>query len=77
MEIDHLCGNPFCCEVTHLEVVTRIVNGRRGQGLNDDGTCPAHPGSRRGSGRRACRECQNLAERTARGKGFLVWEEGL
>lgn len=30
LEIDHLCRQRDCCEVTHLEAVTRSVNVRRG-----------------------------------------------
>ncbi len=30
MQIDHLCRNPSCIEVSHLEVVTQAENLRRG-----------------------------------------------
>lgn len=30
MTIDHLCGNPLCCNVQHLDLVPAEVNGSRG-----------------------------------------------
>ncbi len=43
-QIDHLCKNKRCCEVSHMEVVTGAVNVRRHYGHTDDGICKKHGG---------------------------------
>ena len=72
MEIDHLCRNRACSEVTHLEVVTHEENVRRsrvGQYLAERTACksghPYTPGNTRrdSKGARVCRECARTAAR--------------
>lgn len=33
MDLDHLCRNRLCCNPAHMEVVTRVENLRRGDGI--------------------------------------------
>jgi HNH endonuclease len=77
--LDHLCQNPPCCNVTHLEPVTHKENILRGTGLaavNAAKThCPAgHPYDEantfwRTCGARLCRACHR--ERTRRYRAHL------
>ena len=64
LEIDHLCLNKACSEVTHFEAVTRLENMRRraalithcprGHAYDEVNTYNRKPGS---NGRRVCRTC--------------------
>lgn len=38
MEIDHICGNPSCCEITHLRAVTRSQNNENWINPNSNNT---------------------------------------
>jgi len=70
MEPDHLCRVPACHEITHLEAVTRKVNGLRGANsrfrAHAAGTCEKdHPMSGENlyvspGGQRKCRACMRL-----------------
>jgi len=57
MDLDHLCRNRACKEPTHLEVVTRSENLRRGE-LHGRGVCSLY--CPRGHRKRAskCQECK-------------------
>jgi hypothetical protein len=67
---DHLCRNPRCCEVLHLEPVTNAVNIRRAwNGTKDDnGDCRIHgPALMRKSGRvPRCAACTAIKKRKTR-----------
>lgn len=41
LDIDHLCRNPGCVRIDHLEPVTRGDNMRRGKVCNNAGVCRA------------------------------------
>ncbi len=73
--IDHLCGNPPCINVDHLDVVTQAVNARRGRSRRMEahraGTCTkghADLYERKdvGNGRFVCRECKRERRRDSR-----------
>lgn len=79
LQIDHLCRNRSCCNPDHLEAVTPRENNMRGIGVaarNASVThCPkGHPFDevntqfRKGSNRRACRECHRQSGRARYGK---------
>lgn len=69
MEIDHLCNNRACYEVTHLEAVTHAENVRRGwERHRRTDQCPSgHPYTAENlyihnkSGKRMCRACRREA----------------
>ena len=76
LELDHLCRNRACANLTHLEVVTRKENVRRGKaGVNQKVKthCPrghAYVGEnlyiRPTVGFRECRECKRERKRRSR-----------
>lgn len=64
--IDHLCRNPSCVNVEHLEAVPKIVNDLRGDSPNARNARKTHcknghefteENTRVRSGRRSCRTC--------------------
>jgi hypothetical protein len=66
LDLDHLCRNRACCEVSHLEPVTRQVNLLRGETIaarNAARThCPAEheytpENTQMKDGTRQCRQC--------------------
>lgn len=62
LEIDHLCHNPSCVQVKHLEAVTRTGNMRRTRPALSDHCIHGHPFDEantivRADGRRRCRQC--------------------
>lgn len=70
--LDHLCRNPACCNVAHLEPVTPAENVRRGnsgehqrlkthcpKGHPYDNTFVYKSGERAGKTHRRCRTCLN------------------
>lgn len=66
-EIDHLCNQRDCIEVTHLEAVTKAENLRR-QGERQTHCAQGHEYTdentyRRLSGHRDCRECIRVRAR--------------
>lgn len=74
LDIDHVCRNHRCCEVTHLDPVPRRINLLRGEGLTSKHAfathCPAgHPYDEKHThahgpdGRwRRCRECNRIKQ---------------
>jgi len=70
--IDHLCRNRRCCEVTHLEPVTRLENVRRGIGHGKETHCPQGHGYTPENtytdkrNRRSCKACAIERERRRR-----------
>lgn len=54
MDLDHLCRNTKCCNVAHLEPVTRQVNLLRGE------TLTAAHAEGRDCGFAACKNCQRF-----------------
>jgi hypothetical protein len=78
LEIDHLCCNPSCVEVTHLEPVTHAVNIRRSKKNH----CPAgHPYSGENlyvkGGARRCRICMTEQRRRRYEQRKAEYESGL
>ena len=83
-DLDHLCRNRACVELTHLEVVTRKENVRRGTGMRNGATyqsnkthCPSgHPYSTDNTmigtkGERKCRQCGQ-----ARNRNYWIRKRG-
>ncbi len=82
MTLDHLCCNPVCVNVEHLEPVTRAENTRRqwAAGRGNAGAkerakthCPrGHPydeaNTRRSGGRRYCRTCDRERARARKAR---------
>lgn len=76
MQIDHLCRNRRCVEVTHLEAVTQAENLRRGTGFSGRNARKTHcvrgheftPENTmvRPNGYRCCRACYRLVARARR-----------
>ena len=68
LEIDHLCRNPPCVNVGHLEPVTHAENVRRGVPGNSKKTaCPrGHPYDKVWGGERRCSVCENAARNRRR-----------
>lgn len=70
LTIDHLCLNPRCVNVAHMELVTPAENTARGRKLR--AYCPRgheytpENTSHNSRGWRYCRECHNAARRAAR-----------
>lgn len=67
LQLDHLCRNRWCVEVTHLEPVTPKENVRRGLNGVLLTHCPqGHPydeaNTYRGRGERQCRICRRDAK---------------
>lgn len=74
LDMDHVCRNPCCCEVTHLQPISRRVNLLRGEGLTAKHAfathCPAghlydekHTHAYGPEGRwRRCRECNRAKQ---------------
>lgn len=70
-QLDHLCRNPACLRVDHLEAVTHKVNSERvavlithcihGHEFTPENTY-WRPGSRPGLRRRDCRKCQQIRD---------------
>jgi hypothetical protein len=72
MELDHLCRNPACANVSHLEPVTHQVNMQRGLGGELRTHCPqGHPLDGRHARERYCLTCNRnrVAEYNRRQKG--------
>lgn len=75
--IDHLCRNPRCINLEHLEPVTHTENVRRGNAGKANAAithCPRnHPydeeNTRVYGGRRHCRACERLRSQRRRGNG--------
>jgi len=68
MELDHLCRNPACANVMHLEPVTHEKNMRRGLGGDMRTHCPhGHPLDGRHKRERYCLTCnrERAGRRTA------------
>lgn len=69
MELDHLCRNPVCLRVTHLEQVTKLENMLRGNGWSGRNSRKTHCSKRHpfnaantvidAKGHRRCRTCAN------------------
>lgn len=88
LELDHLCGHPYCVNPAHLEPVTHAENLRRGQAPNmvchRAGTCrKGHPvvgdnalPMTRSGGRKhmICRICQEARIRARPEKRRLLQE---
>ena len=76
--VDHLCGNPACCEPEHLELVTQRENNLRGSTVAAAHAakthCPAghaYAGDNLylySDGRRKCRECDRQRNRAYRAR---------
>lgn len=69
LELDHLCRQRDCCEVTHLEAVTHLENVRRGESpsarharkthcIRGHEFTPENTAMERVSGRRPYRRCK-------------------
>lgn len=80
LELDHLCRTRSCCNPSHLEAVTHLVNMRRGRNARLT-HCPAgHPYDadgtyRDGHGHRHCKKCwalNKLRSAVRRGKEYEV-----
>lgn len=79
LELDHLCRQPDCAEVTHLEAVTHAENVRRGVGIERAAACRAsrthckngheytpentYRWTGGGGGARRCKTCRSEAAR--------------
>lgn len=73
LQIDHLCRNRSCVELSHLEAVTAAENNRRRDEANGTGIYKTH--CKKGhtlagdnlrvdrKGRRLCRTCRQAAQR--------------
>ena len=81
LELDHVCRNPLCVSLDHLEPVTHAENVRRGQGgqwLKAKTHCPAgHPYDDMNTyhdltGGRECRICRRQHARRSRARRTLV-----
>jgi hypothetical protein len=87
MDVDHLCGNRACVRPSHLEIVTRSENIRRGTAPATNRAraaaithCPkGHPYdeentyryTRRGMTVRMCRECMRERNRARYAAGYM------
>jgi hypothetical protein len=79
LEIDHLCRNPRCVNVEHLEAVTRLENIRRSKGISVHNASKTHCPQghlydedntlRAKNGARLCRRCN--AERMRRERDVM------
>ena len=84
--LDHLCKNPPCCRLEHLEPVTPRENTMRSDApvaLFHRGRCQrGHDVTQpenvawHADGRRYCRECRRLSQRTASAKAREVFLSG-
>lgn len=71
LECDHLCRVRHCVRPSHIELVTRLENVRRGMGNGSEAHCPAgHPydeaNTRIYRGSRKCRLCSRDRHRRLR-----------
>jgi hypothetical protein len=73
LELDHLCRVPLCVNPDHLEPVTHAVNMRRAgdaqtacRKASHDWSIPRNVYTEPKTGRRRCRECARIADRTDR-----------
>jgi len=63
LELDHLCGNRWCCNPKHLEAVTHGENIRRGRGSKKKTHCKrghefTEENTYQHMGTRRCRACR-------------------
>jgi hypothetical protein len=72
LDVDHRCQNKLCCNLLHLEAVTKSINFRRALEVHRSNTCPnGHPYTGTNlrittNGHRRCRECHNENQRHRR-----------
>ena len=81
--IDHLCRNPSCINVEHMELVCEkenILRGRSPSAINHNKTHCVHGHEFNESntwesvkGKRHCRECNKLRLRGLRERGIKYW----
>lgn len=77
LDIDHLCRNPACVRLDHLEAVTHAENMRRmrrtvcakGHPMTPENTLRWKRGNKRPGYQRKCRACRYEWERLNRGSG--------
>ncbi len=76
LDLDHLCRNRACCEVSHLEPVTRQVNLLRGETITARHAAKTHcpkgheytaENTQMKRGTRQCRECDRIRHRVKPG----------
>ena len=82
-EVDHLCRNRACCNISHLEVVTHKQNMQRGTGIDRLNASKTY--CKRGhqfedlntfvtlKGSRQCKECRRMADRVRDAQDSRRW----
>lgn len=87
-QVDHLCGNPLCCNPAHLEAVPPGTNNARSASPTSENIkkthcpreheySPENTGYRRGTTWRYCRTCAREAQRAKREQGisYAEWRD--
>lgn len=84
--IDHLCGNPGCCNPHHMEQVSRFENVRRGSALGWRGRrthcIRGHEFTEENTywlrkNTRVCKKCRRMTEQNRRARHTVSATEGV